>query len=107
MIALLLYELHPYFQKASGRKKGCQIDYLIQMRSNTLFVSEVKMRRRELELEVIDSMKAKIASLVVPKGFGVSPILLHLGPVSDALLSSCYFYRVIDTALFVSLKACV
>lgn len=89
---------NPYFQKTSGRKKGCQIDYLIQMRSNTLFVCEVKMRRRELGLEVIDAMKAKIASLAIPKGFGISPVLFHLGPISDALLSSRYFYRIIDIA---------
>ncbi|MEI8366015.1 MAG: ATP-binding protein [Parachlamydiaceae bacterium] len=89
---------NPYFQKASGRKKGCQIDYLIQMQSNTLFVCEIKMRRRELGLEVIDAMKTKIATLALPKGFGVSPVLLHLGPVSDALLSSRYFYRIIDIA---------
>ena len=89
---------NPYFQKTSGRKKGCQIDYLIQMHSNTLFVCEVKMRRRELGLEVIDAMKTKIASLSYPKGFGIAPVLLHLGPVSDALLSSRYFYRIIDIA---------
>ena len=89
---------NPYYQKASGRKKGCQIDYLIQMQSNTLFVCEVKMRRRELGLEVIDAMKAKIGALSLPKGFGISPVLLHLGPISDALLSSRYFYRIIDIA---------
>ncbi|MGE0670861.1 MAG: ATP-binding protein [Parachlamydiales bacterium] len=89
---------NPYFQKPSGRKKGCQIDYLVQMHSNTLFVCEVKMRRRELGLEVIDAMKTKIASLALPKGFGISPVLFHLGPVSDALLSSRYFYRIIDIA---------
>jgi hypothetical protein len=89
---------NPYFQKASGRKKGCQIDYLIQMHSNTLFVCEVKMRRRELGLEVIEAMQAKITALALPKGFGVSPVLFHLGPISDALLSSGYFYRIIDIA---------
>ena len=89
---------NPYFEKPSSRKKGCQIDYLIQTRSNTLFVCEVKMRRRELGLEVIDAMKTKIASLSLPKGFGISPVLLHLGPVSDALLSSRYFFRMIDIA---------
>lgn len=89
---------NPYIQKDSGRKKGCQIDYLIQTRSNTLFVCEVKMRRRELGLEVIDSMKAKIAAFSFPKGFGISPVLFHLGPVSDALLSSRYFYRIVDIA---------
>jgi len=89
---------NPYLQKSSGRKKGCQIDYLVQMRSNTLFVCEVKMRRRELGLEVVEAMQTKIASLSLPKGFGISPVLFHLGPVSDALLSSHYFYRIIDIA---------
>jgi AAA+ ATPase superfamily predicted ATPase len=89
---------NPYFQKATDRKKGCQIDYLIQMHSHTLFVCEVKMRRRELGLEVIETMKTKIASLALPKGFGISPVLLHLGPISDALLSNPYFYRIIDIA---------
>ncbi|NGX45102.1 MAG: hypothetical protein K940chlam2_00244 [Chlamydiae bacterium] len=89
---------NPYLQKASGRKKGCQIDYLIQTRSNTFFACEVKMRRGELGLEVIDVMKTKIASLAIPKGFGISPVLIHLGPISDALLSSRYFYRIINIA---------
>src|SRR3984885_10070927 len=74
---------NPYFQRASGRKKGCQIDYLIQTYSNTLFVCEIKMRRRELGYEVIDAMKTKVAALSLPKGFGVSPVLFHLGPASD------------------------
>ncbi len=89
---------NPYLQKASARKKGCQVDYLIQTRPNTLYVCEIKMRRRELGLEVIEAMKAKIASLSLPKGFGICPVLLHLGPISDALLSSRYFYRIIDIA---------
>ncbi len=89
---------NPYFQKGSGQKKGCQIDYLVQMQSNTLFVCEVKMRRRELGLEVIDGMKTKIGALTLPKGIGVSPVLFHLGPISDALMSSRYFYRIIDIA---------
>ncbi|NGX52203.1 MAG: hypothetical protein KR126chlam5_00498 [Candidatus Anoxychlamydiales bacterium] len=89
---------NPYMQKSTKRKNGCQIDYLIQMRSNTLYVCEVKMRRREIGLEVIDEMKSKISSLALPKGFGIAPVLLHLGPVSDALLSSNYFYRIIDIA---------
>jgi len=89
---------NPYSQKISKRKKGCQIDYLIQMQSNTFFVCEVKTRRRELSVEVIQDMKAKIASLALPKSFGVSPVLFHLGPISDPLLSSRFFYRIIDIA---------
>jgi AAA+ ATPase superfamily predicted ATPase len=89
---------NPYLQRASGRKSGSQIDYMIQTYSNTLFICEIKMRRRELGLEVIEEMKDKIAALSIPKGFGISPVLLHLGPASDALLSSRYFYRILDIA---------
>jgi uncharacterized protein len=93
----VLYD-NPFLQKKSGRKKGCQIDYLVQTQSNTLYICEVKMRRRELGLEVIDEMKAKIASLSVPKGYGTCPVLFYLGPLSDALLSSRYFYRMVNIA---------
>jgi len=41
-------------------------------------------------------MKAKVDSLAFPKGFGILPVLFHLGPISDTLLSSRYFYRIID-----------
>ena len=68
------------------------------MRYNTLFVCEIKMRRRELGVELIEEMKAKIASLAIPKGFGISPVLFHLGPVSNALVRNGYFYRIIDIA---------
>ncbi len=89
---------NPYIQKGTDHHKGCQVDYLIQMRSNTLFVCEVKMRRRELGIEVIDEMKTKIDSLIIPKGFGVAPILIYLGPISDSLLSNRYFFRMIDVS---------
>lgn len=89
---------NPYWQKTTGRKKGCQIDYLIQMHSHNLFVCEVKMRLRTLSTEVIDEMKTKIATLSYPKGFGISPVLFYLGTISDALLSSRYFYRIVDIA---------
>lgn len=89
---------NPYIQRGTGRNKGCQIDYLVQMRTGTFFICEVKMRRRELGLEVIDELKEKIELLALPKGYGTSPVLFHLGPISDALLSSRYFYRIIDIA---------
>lgn len=89
---------NPYIQKSAEDRKDCQIDYLIQLRSNTLFVCEIKLRPKELGIEVIDEMQSKIDSLVFPKGFGISPVLIHLGPISDAVLSSRYFYRIIDVA---------
>lgn len=91
---------NPYLQKKSLRSKGCQIDYLIQTSSNNIFACEIKMRKRELGLEVIDEMKDKLKKFSLPRGFGISPVLLHLGPISDALLNSNYFYRIINIADF-------
>lgn len=91
---------NPYLQRPTVRRKGCQIDYLIQTQSNTLFACEVKVRKRELGTEVIDAMKDKLHRFTLPKGFAICPVLLHLGPVSDALLDSRYFYRIIDIADF-------
>ncbi len=93
---------NPYFQKNTQNQKGCQIDYLVQTRTNTLYVCEVKMRKRALGVEVIDEMKAKIDALEVPKGFGICPVLFFLGPVTDGLLESRYFYRMIDIGEFLN-----
>ena len=62
--------------------------------------NELKQRGDELKkLKLREKdIKAKISSFAFPKGFGISPVLFHLGPVSDALLSSRYFYRMIDIA---------
>ncbi len=91
---------NPYVQKPTSQQKGCQIDYLIQTNSRTIYICEIKMRRKEIGLEVIENVKEKIRRLSIPKGFGICPVLLHLGPASDALLNSRYFYRIIDISDF-------
>ncbi len=94
---------NPYIQYPTTRIKGCQIDYLVQTQSNTLYVCEIKMRKGEIGTEVIEAMKEKLRRFSVPKGFGVCPVLLHLGPASDTLLDSRYFYKIIDIADFLDL----
>lgn len=91
---------NPFLQRKTVRQKGCQIDYLIQMHTNNLFVCEFKFSRREIGAEVIESMQNKIKRFSVPRGFGICPVLLHLGGVSDALYNRKYFYRIIDIAEF-------
>ena len=36
----------PYFQRGTKEVKGCQIDYLIQTRTNTLFVCEIRFSHK-------------------------------------------------------------
>jgi AAA+ ATPase superfamily predicted ATPase len=89
---------NPYHQKPTIRQKGCQIDYLIQTHANNLFVCEFKFKKRELSLEIVESMKEKINRFAIPKGFGICPVLVHLGGVANSVYEKRYFYRIIDIA---------
>lgn len=87
---------NPYFQRAQLRKKGCQIDYLIQTRSNVLYACEIKFSRQELKAEVIGQMQQKITQFYLPRGFSIMPVLIHVNGVTEALLDEHYFTSVID-----------
>lgn len=87
---------NPFFQKATKLKKGCQIDYLIQTRTNNLFVCEVKFSRRQIRSTIISEMQEKIRNLSLPKGYGICPVLIHIGEITPAIHEAKYFYRIID-----------
>lgn len=92
---------NPYFQPVSSRHKGCQIDYLVQTRTNNLFVCEIKFRRKELGLEIISEVQDKINKLSIPRGYAAVPVLFHLGGLSDGVIDRQYFYRTIDLGSFI------
>jgi AAA+ ATPase superfamily predicted ATPase len=87
---------NPYLQKATRLKKGCQIDYLIQTRTKNLFVCEVKFSRRQIRGAIIEEMKEKIKSLSFPKGYGICPVLIHIGELALIVHEERYFYRTLD-----------
>ena len=87
---------NPYIQKTTKKNKGCQIDYLIQTHTNTLFICEFKIKRHPLGPEIMDEMKEKIERLAVPRGFGKAPILVHMSDLAEAIEESRYFYKTID-----------
>ncbi|MBS0358204.1 MAG: AAA family ATPase [Proteobacteria bacterium] len=91
---------NPYIQHKTTRQAGCQIDYLIQTHANNLFVCEFKFQRREIQTEIIESISEKIKRFSVPKGFGVSPVLIHLGGISNSVHEKRFFYRIIDMTDF-------
>ncbi len=95
---------NPYFQTQSTKQKGCQIDYLIQTRTNTIYVCEFKFRRKELDSEIIEDVQTKIKNLALPKGFAAVPVLFHIGGVSDEVIDQQYFYRIIDMSDLLTLK---
>jgi hypothetical protein len=93
---------NPYFQRKTSTKGGCQIDYLIQTRLNTLFACEIKFSMSPLRTDVIGEMKKKIATLPLPKRFSCWPVLIHVNGVEDSVLESDYFTKIIDFSTFLT-----
>jgi len=50
----------------------------------------------EIKSNVIKEVQEKIEKLAVPKGYSFCPVLIHTNGVSDAVLDSEYFYKIID-----------
>lgn len=85
-----------YFQAAGSRKRGCQIDYLIQTRFGCLYLCEVKFRQGIVGKEVVEEVEEKLRRLKLPRGFSCRPVLIHVNGVSDEVVDSGYFARIID-----------
>lgn len=86
----------PYLQTATARRKGCQIDYLIQTRFNCLYVCEVKFKQGPIGTEVINEVKEKMDALQLPRGFSCRPILIHVNGVDENVLDSGFFANIVD-----------
>lgn len=87
---------NPFFQHQTTRQAGCQIDYLIQTRFDSLYVCEIKLSRKEIGVEVITEVQMKVAALKRPRGMSCRPVLVHVNGVTDEVIESDYFAHVID-----------
>lgn len=87
---------NPYFQYKTSKHKGCQIDYLIQTRYNTLFACEVRFQRKPIDASIVSEVKEKLSRLVLPHGFACLPVLIHASGISEELGEANYFFKVID-----------
>lgn len=67
-----------FFQNTAARQPGCQIDYMVQTRFNTLYVCEVKFAKNPIGPRVIEEMEEKIRRMKVPKRFLIRPVLIHV-----------------------------
>ncbi len=86
----------PFFQTATVRQPGCQIDYMIQTRFHNLYVCEIKFSKDPVGMKIIEEMEKKIKCLKAPKRFSIRPVLIHVNGVEDAVLDERYFDKVID-----------
>jgi hypothetical protein len=57
---------NPYWQTATRRTRGCQLDYVAQCRNNTVYVCEIKFSKASLPRAVIAEVDAKIRVLTNP-----------------------------------------
>ncbi|MGV2432992.1 MAG UNVERIFIED_CONTAM: ATPase [Rickettsiaceae bacterium] len=93
---------NPYFQRPQSRMRGCQIDYLIQTKSNILFACEIKFSRDKISGEVVEAVRKKLQFLRVPKHFAVIPVLIYCGEISSSVIESDYFVHIIDFSDLIS-----
>lgn len=85
-----------YFQRKTERMPGCQIDYLIQTKFDTLYVCEVKFSKNEIKESIIEEMKEKLDSLKTPKNFSKRPVLIHVNGVNANVEESGFFSKIIS-----------
>jgi hypothetical protein len=87
---------NPYLQRKTKRKKGCQVDYLIQTKYNNLYLCEIKFSRHPIGSKVIEEVQEKIRRLKLPRGLAVMPVLIHVNGVHETVIESGFFYKIID-----------
>lgn len=90
----------PFFQRATQRQKGCQIDLMIQTKNKTLYVCEIKFSTSEVKSSCVEEMEKKIENLSFPKGFSIRPVLIHVNGVSQAVKESEVFNEIVDFSQF-------
>ncbi len=86
----------PFFQRATQRQLGCQIDYLIQTRFSTLYICEIKFSKHPITKKVIEDVEDKRKRIKAPRHFSFRPILIHVNGVEDEVLETGYFDTIID-----------
>ena len=87
---------NPFFQTKTSRTPGCQIDYMIQTKFNTLYICEIKFSKSEISSSVISEVQAKIDTLKFPKGISYRPVLIHVNGVTQDLIDNDYFTAIVD-----------
>ncbi len=94
---------NPYFQRKTSIHSGCQIDYMIQTKFNTLYICEIKFSKNTIGCEVIDEMQEKIKALKKSNAFTCRPVLIHVNGVTQDLIDQGYFSHIIDFSSLLSL----
>jgi len=92
----------PYFQKQTQGKQGCQIDYLIQSKFNSLYLCEVKFSKNPVRRVIIKEVQEKINALSHSKMMSIRPILIHVNGVDDSIIEDDFFASIVNLGDFLS-----
>lgn len=87
---------NPFFQRHTSKMLGCQIDYMIQVKSKNLYIFEIKFLTKEINKDIIPAVSEKINRLKKPKGYSCRPILIHVNGVNESVFEQDYFAKIID-----------
>jgi uncharacterized protein len=88
----------PYLQRKTSKQLGCQIDYLIQTKYNSIYLCEIKFSQNEIKESITTEITEKINRLKLPKRFSVRTVLIHVSDVSDTISDSGFFAQILDFA---------
>lgn len=87
----------PYFQRQTKTQRGCQIDYLVHLKYNSLYICEIKYCIKPIGIEIIEEVKEKMNRLNLPKTpFSLRPVLIHVNGVSESVQESAFFTHIIN-----------
>lgn len=89
---------NPYFQHKDYRHAGCQIDYMVQTKFDTLYICEIKFSKHEIGSDVIHEVQGKIDALKYAKRFSCRPVLIHVNGVKEEVVDSDYFASIVDAS---------
>lgn len=91
---------NPYFQRGNKTTAGCQIDFMIQTRFNTVHICEIKFKNSPIDSSIIQEIKEKIKALSLPKNYTYRPVLIHVNGVHQDVAHSGFFSSIIDFGQF-------
>ena len=93
---VLLKSAAPWRQAATQRKRGCQVDLLLQSEKGVVVV-EVK-RKKEIGIEIEAEIAAKVRALSVPRDVSVRTALVYEGRLASTVGTSGYLDFVIPAS---------
>lgn len=93
---------NPFFQRKTREQQGCQIDYMIQTKFNVLYVCEMKFSKEKISNKIIQEVEEKIARIKLPRNVSYRSVLIHVNGVTDAVIESDFFAKIIDFSDFLS-----